>query len=231
MLAVKVWSDFALFTRPESKVERVSYDVMTPSAARGVLESVFWRPEFSWQVRTIEVLNPIKRLSLVRNEVNSVASFRSATGWQSSGGGFNADDDRAQRHSLFLRDVSYIIRADMILRQHATDPLAKYTEMFNRRISKGQCHHQPYLGTRECAAFFEAPDGSEKPISLTTDLGRMLFDIDIVESGAGNLRYKSHGARGDTRVVRGVAMPRFFNARLIDGVLDVPRELYKAADS
>lgn len=168
LVEVKVWGPYALFTRPESKVERVTYDVMTPSAARGVLEGILWRPAFSWQVREIAVLRPIKRLSMLRNEVNSVASVRSARAWQAAGGGFYAEGDRAQRHSLFLKDVSYIIKADVVLKPHAADPVAKYVEMFNRRVRKGQCHNQPYLGTRECSAFFEPLTGRRRRSNLTS---------------------------------------------------------------
>lgn len=226
LVEIKVWGPYALFTRPESKVERVTYDVMTPSAARGVLEGILWRPAFSWQVRQIVVLQPVKRLSMLRNEVNSVASVRSARAWQASGGGFYAEEDRAQRHSLFLKDVSYIIRADIVLKPHADDPVAKYVEMFNRRVRKGQCHNQPYLGTRECSAFFEPPDGTEVPIDLNTDLGRMLFDLEIRPAKKGRLKYVSHDENGVGRVVSGTATPRFFNGALRGGVLTVPPELY-----
>lgn len=226
MVEVKVWGSLALFTRPEAKVERVTYDVMTPSAARGVLEGILWRPAFSWQIREIAVLKPVNRLSMLRNEVNSVASARSARAWQASGGGFNADEDRAQRHSLFLKDVAYLIRADIVLQPHVREPLAKYTEMFKRRVHKGQCHHQPYLGTRECSAFFAPPDGSETPIDLTSDLGRMLFDIEIQPAKNGRLKYVSHDEASPGKVVRGTALPRYFQASLRKGVLIVPPELY-----
>ena len=125
-LEVKVWGDFACFTRPEMKVERVSYPVMTPSAARGVLEAIFWKPEFSWRIREIQVLQPIRYFSILRNEVNNVASQRSAQGWRKDGGGYFADEDRAQRHTLALRDVAYVIRADMALKSHANADPAKY---------------------------------------------------------------------------------------------------------
>ena len=141
MLELKVWSDYACFTRPENKAERVSYDVMTPSAARGVLEAVFWKPEFGWRVREIVVLRPVKRFSILRNEVNTVASERAAKSWAASGGGFYAEEDRAQRHALVLKDVAYLIRAEMALTAHATDPLTKYTEIFSRRAEKGQAFH------------------------------------------------------------------------------------------
>src|SRR5437773_1934793 len=113
-LEVKVWGDYACFTRPEMKVERVSYTVMTPSAARGVLEAIFWKPEFSWRVREIEVLKPIRYFSILRNEVQRRASGRSAEP-------FYADEDRTQRHTLGLRDVAYVIRADVAVRAHCSE--------------------------------------------------------------------------------------------------------------
>lgn len=208
-LEVKVWGDFACFTRPEMKVERVSYDVMTPSAARGVLEAIFWKPEFSWQVREIWVLKPIRHFSILRNEVNSKAVVSTARGWADDGGGYFAEDDRAQRHTLALRDVAYLIKADIALKPHATDDVAKYRDQFRRRVNRGQRHSVPYFGCREFAAHFGLPDGTEQPIDFTDDLGRMLFDLDYASDGSG----------------RGT--PRFFSALLDSGVLNVPPELYR----
>ena len=209
LLEVKVWGDFACFTRPEMKVERVSYEVMTPSAARGILEAIFWKPEFSWQVREIWVLNPIRHFSILRNEVNSKAVASTARGWAEDGGGYFAEEDRAQRHTLALRDVAYLIKADIELKPHATDDIAKYRDQVRRRVNRGQCHSIPYFGCREFAAHFGPPDGDEKPIELTDDLGRMLFDLGYVDDGSG----------------RGT--PRFFAARLEKGVLRIPDELYR----
>lgn len=206
-LEVKVWGDFACFTRPEMKAERVSYPLMTPSAARGVLEAIFWKPEFSWLVREIWVLNPIRHFSIVRNEVNNKAVASTAMGWADSGGGYFADEDRAQRHTLALRDVAYLIKADVVLRPHATEEIAKYRDQFRRRMNRGQCYHRPYLGCREFAASFGPPDGKERPIDLTDDIGRMLFDLDYAADGTG----------------RGT--PRFFVARLESGVMKVSAEL------
>lgn len=242
MLELKVWSDYACFTRPENKAERVSYDVMTPSAARGVLEAVFWKPEFVWQVREIVVLKPVKRFSILRNEVNTLASERAAKSWAAHGGGFYADEDRAQRHALVLKDVAYIIRADMVLKPHSTDPLTKYTEIFGRRAEKGQAFCQPYLGNREFTAFFSLPDGNEKPTNLVKqlggeyaegrgelDLGKMLFDLEFREAEKGRLKYRQHDAEG-ARWATGNATPRFFDAKLTDGgVLRVPPYLYGEA--
>jgi len=201
-VAVKVWGEFACFTRPEMKVERVTYPVMTPSAARGLLEAIFWKPEFAWQVRRIEVLNPIRRISLLRNEAKSKITVGTA---KKAGHRYFADDDRTQRHTLALRDVAYIIHADVAV-NNGEDP-AKYRDQFRRRVAQGRCFHRPYLGCREFAANFSEPDGTERPIDLTEDLGRMLFDM----------RYASKGNRVE---------PVFFSARIEDGVLSVPKNLY-----
>jgi CRISPR-associated protein Cas5d len=224
-LAVKVWGERACFTRPEMKVERVSYPVMTPSAARGVLEAIFWKPEFAWRVREIAVLRPIRHFSMVRNEVNSVASDKTARSWAIDGGGYYADQDRAQRHTLGLRDVAYIIRADVVLKPHAKDDVAKYRDQFRRRVERGQCYHRPYFGCREFTADFGPLDGSETPIELTDDIGRMLFDQVFEPTPTGIASWHAHDGEG-TKVVRGVARPRFFAARLEGGILRVPADLY-----
>jgi len=210
-LTVKVWGDWACFTRPEMKVERVSYPVMTPSAARGVLEAIFWKPEFSWWVREIQVLRPIRYFSILRNEVNTIASQRSAQGWRKDGGGYFADEDRAQRHTLALREVAYVIKADQVLKSHADADPAKYRDQFRRRVARGQCYHAPYLGCREFAARFGEPDAADRPLPLETDLGLMLFDLDYEHD------QKGRGIRGK---------PRFFQAHLQAGVLVIPLELY-----
>ena len=129
---LKVWGELACFTRPEMKAERVSYSVITPSAARGVLEAIFWKPEFSWQVREIWVLNPIRHFSILRNEVSSKAVVATVERWAKNGGGYFAEEDRAQRHTLALRDVAYLIKADVALRHHATQDVAKYRDQFRQ---------------------------------------------------------------------------------------------------
>ncbi|MBA3390889.1 MAG: type I-C CRISPR-associated protein Cas5 [Rubrobacter sp.] len=225
-LEVKVWGEFACFTRPEFGVERVSYEVMTPSAARGVLEAIFWKPEFRWLVREIEVLRPVRHFSILRNEMNSLQSDRSARGWEANGGGYYADDDRAQRHTLCLRDVAYVIRADIELKPYSTDNPAKYRDQFRRRVKRGQCFNQPYLGTREFSAFFCPPDGGEQAIGVTDDLGLMLFDVDFEPDEKGRVSYAEHGPEGRT-IVRANARPKFFRARLEGGVMKVPREMYE----
>jgi CRISPR-associated protein Cas5d len=155
------------------------------------------------------VLKPIRHFSILRNEVNSKEVVSTAQSWAKDGGGYFAEEDRAQRHTLALRDVAYLIKADIELKPHATDDSAKYRDQFRRRASRGQCHSVPYFGCREFAAHFSVPDGDEKAIDLTDDLGRMLFDLDYAADSSG----------------RGT--PRFFVARLEQGVLKIPEELYR----
>ncbi len=203
-LAVRVWGDFACFTRPEMKVERVSYPMMTPSAARGVLEAIYWKPQFAWQVEEICVLRPIRYFSILRNEVNARASPRTAESWRAAGGGYDATSDRSQRHTLALRDVAYVIRARMVVKPDVPDDIAKFRDQFRRRVQAGRCFATPYLGCREFSAGFAAPDGHEPPLALTDDLGLMLHDLDYATDGSG----------------RGT--PRFFAARVERGVLRIP---------
>jgi len=200
-LKLKVWGDFACFTRPEMKAERVSYSVMTPSAARGILEAIFWKPEFVWQVLKLKVLNPIKFYSILRNEVSNKMSTRSSA---ATGGHYYAEEDRTQRHTLALRDVAYIITADILVKDHCDEDPAKFRDQFRRRIKKGKYFHHPYFGNREFPVRFGLPDGSEKPEILNDDLGRMLLDIQYEKGKSG----------------RGT--PIFFDAKLENGVLTIP---------
>ncbi len=205
---LEVAGPFACFTRPEMKVERVSYDVMTPSAARAVFESILWKPQIRWRVRRIEVLRPIRFINLRRNEVSAVVSTRNVQQAMNAGSGQLAlyiEDERQQRAGYFLRDVAYRLHADLELTARATDPLAKYTEMFARRANKGQCVNQPYLGCREFAADFRlvtAGTPLAEPIPDTRELGWMLHDLDFSNPAD--------------------PQPRFFNAQMQAGVIDVP---------
>ncbi len=206
---VCVWGEYACFTRPEMKVERVSYEVMTPSAARGVLEAIFWKPEFQWQIREIRVFKPIRYFSMLRNEVNSRATV--ATARRHGEEGYYAEEDRSQRHTLCLRDVAYSIRADVSVRPGVQEDSAKYRDQFQRRVKRGQCYTVPYLGCREFSAHFgpEFPESlNAQPQSITTKLGRILFDLDYLQDGSG---------RGQ---------PRFFAAELQQGVMRIPETLY-----
>ena len=230
-LEVKVWSPMACYTRPENKVERVSYPVPTPSAARGVLEAIFWKPEFSWRVREIAVLRPIRYLSLLRNEVEAKAG---------GGPGISITDARQQRHTLALCDVAYVLRADIVLRPHADADVAKYREQFRRHVEKGRCFQRPYLGCREFAADFAPPDGSERAIPDSRDLGLILFDLVWRQDGGKAVTFVRHGGRagGDADAsnrergeASGTATPVFFQASLERGVLRVPDALYGAQEA
>lgn len=209
-LSVKVWGDLACFTRPEMKVERVSYPVITPSAARAILQAIFWKPEFDWRVQQIDVLNPIRYFSILRNEIKTRQSERAARGWVGEpDAGFFADEDRTQRHTLGLREVAYVIHADIDLKPHATAPVAAYRDQFRRRVARGQCTHRPAFGCREFAAHFADPAPEDRPLAeLNMDLGLMLFD----------LKYKPNR--------QGPNEPAFFPASLANGVLRVPGHLY-----
>lgn len=168
IVRVKVTGDFACFTRPDLKVERMTYPCMTPSAARGVLDSILWKPEFQWWVHRIWVLNPVKFYSVKRNEINSKQGKAPII----------IEEKRTQRNSIVLRDVAYIIEASVYQKEFdPKNPVKKYAEMFKRRVKKGQCWRRPFLGTREFAAEFIVPDGSEQPIQEIIPIGSMLFDI------------------------------------------------------
>ena len=205
---LEVAGPLACFTRPEMKVERVSYEVMTPSAARAVFESILWKPQIRWRVQCIEVLRPIRWMNLRRNEVKSKVLMPSAVRAMQSGSGqlgIDIEDDHTQRASLLLRDVAYRIHADLELTERSTDPLIKYTEMFARRARKGQCVNQPYLGCREFAADFRLvePDTPQpQPIAETRSLGWMLHDLDFSNPAD--------------------PQPRFFDAKLESGRVQVP---------
>ena len=206
-----VTGEWACFTRPEMKVERVSYDVMTPSAARGILEAIHWKPAIVWVIDRIHVLRPIRFQSFRRNEVGAKISARNVSTAMKAGSvaglGLVVEDERQQRAATLLRDVAYVIEAHFELTDKAGDDTgAKHLAMFNRRAEAGQCFHRPCLGTREFPAEFEwlasgapLPASTLPPDQQERDLGWMLHDIDF--------------AAGRTS--------RFFRARLAGGVLDV----------
>lgn len=210
-IKLHVWGEYACFTRPEMKVERVSYDVMTPSAARGVLEAVHWKPAIRWVIDRIHVLKAIRFENHRRNELATrIASGNVRKAIRSEGASdlhLFVEDHRQQRASTVLRDVAYVIEAHFVLTPEAKadDTEAKHLSMFNRRASRGQCFHRPYLGTREFAADFALVTDGMPPSTLPKeqrdrDLGWMLHDIDY----------------------RGKMEPQFFRATLKDGLVDVP---------
>jgi CRISPR-associated protein Cas5d len=223
---LEVKGDYACFTRPEMKVERVSYDVITPSAARAIFDAILWKPAIYWQIKKIEVLAPVKWISVRRNEIGKVASPRSA--------GIFIEVDRQQRAGLFLRDVKYRLHAEFAFippdkRSKVFNPVpellvdtaeaddlnkpdirkdeteAKYAAMFERRARKGQHFHQPYLGCREFAAdvrLIDPNDDLMPPITESRDLGWMLYDMDYSEPK-------------DIK-------PMFFRVRIANGIISVP---------
>lgn len=215
---VKVGGDYACFTRPEFKVERVTYPVMTPSAARGILEAIYWKPEFRWEIRQIQVLKDIKETSILRNEVDTPQNPR--------GGPYFIEERRVQRTCLMLRDVEYVIHAEVVQKPHDREHPEKHISCFNRRVKKGQCRHRPYLGTREFDAWFEPCAGRDSPKPLNLSIGTMLFDLVFQENSNRKemsfFRIKG-GVKGE---VKGCALALFFNATLTNGTLDVPEEKY-----
>lgn len=204
-IKLKVWGDFACFTRPEMKVERVSYDAITPSAARGILEAVYWKPSIRWVIDRIHVLKPIRFTNIRRNELGgrlSEATVKRAMKDGETPLHQFIEEDRQQRAALLLREVAYGIEAHFEVTDPSDANAAKHFEVFKRRAQKGQCFHHPYLGCREFPAFFEWVEGDFEPSSLQGEhrLGWMLHDLDFQRS----------------------MEPRFFNASMQNGVIDVP---------
>ena len=208
---LEISGELACFTRPEMKVERVSYDVITPSAARSVFEAILWKPAIRWHVRRIEVLKPVRFMNLRRNEVGSKVSTSNVSKVMNGSDidlAIYADDptERAQRASLLLRDVAYRVHADLEVRTDRNDPMPpqKYHAMFERRAANGQCVNQPYLGCREFAArvrLVTDPATEPAPIADTRDLGWMLHDLDFTDPAD--------------------PQPVFFRAQMNAGVIEV----------
>lgn len=223
-ITLRVYGDYALFTRPELKAERVSYDVMTPSAARGILEAVLWKPAIKWQVDRITVLNQIEFESIRRNEVGSKIPPRNVA-MAMAGAAVDLHQypalDRQQRASLVLRNVDYLIDAHFDMVPHKageSDTPEKFYNMFLRRARAGQCFHQPYMGCREFAARFQLVERDERrPDSYyanepNIDLGWMLHDI-------------QYGQEVVKKKTVYTYEPRFFRACMRNGVIEVPKEV------
>ena len=203
---VRIRGERACFTRPEFKTERLTYDVLTPSAARGAIEAILWKPAIRWEIHKILLLAPIRYLQFKRNEVTSKIPVTLAS--RARAGGlpldYFADEDRAQRNTIALRDVDYAVEAEfhMTSKQGPDDNPKKFDEMFRRRLEKGQFHMQPYLGCREFLAIVEPYSGNPAPVSESRDLGYMLHDL---------------------RFGPKVNEPVFFRARLESGVIAIPK--------
>ena len=211
-IQVEVWGDYACFTRPEMKTERVSYDVMTPSAARGLLESIYWHPGLRWVIECIHVCSPIRFTNIRRNEVKDVISARAVKSVMEKGKGIDelylaTTESIQQRAAMVLKDVHYVIDAhfDMTDKAAPGDNPGKFQDIIKRRLERGQCYSMPYFGTREFAAHFarctELPPCPEELLG-ERDLGWMLWDMDYT----------------DPQDIK----PKFFCAKLADGAMDVP---------
>ena len=219
---LEVWGEHALFTRPENKVERMSYPVMTPSAARGILEAIYWKPEITWIVDYIRVLNPIGWMSLRRNEVSRKSNFSEAYEAHKAGRplpSLNVEDCRQQRHALVLRDVRYVIGAHFIVntshlpgRDESENTATKHFEIFTRRVERGQHFAQPYFGCREFPAHYRVP---QYPVldnlpeeARNQDFGYMLHDL-------------VYNQDPETKITES-ATPRVFYAKMRDGLITIP---------
>ena len=204
-MLIEAWGDYACFSRPEMKTERVSYDIMTPSAARGLVEAIFWHPGLRYSIDRIYLLNPIRFTNIRRNEVKAAllasAALRAAKGGEAPV--LYTSQEIQQRAAMVLRDVHYVIEChfDMTDRAAPGDNPGKFQDILRRRLTKGQCYHMPYFGCREFQASFRKWHGGKIPaIDLTQDLGWMLYDLDYTDPQ--NIQ------------------PQFFRARLEHGVLD-----------
>ncbi len=211
-IQVEVWGDYACFTRPEMKTERVSYDVMTPSAARGLLESIYWHPGLRWVIECIHVCSPIRFTNIRRNEVKDVISARAVKSVMEKGKGIDelylaTTESIQQRAAMVLKDVHYVIDAHFDMTDQAApgDNPGKFQDIIKRRLERGQCYSMPYFGTREFAAHFarctELPPCPEELLG-ERDLGWMLWDMEYT----------------DPQDIK----PKFFRAKLVDGAMDVP---------
>lgn len=209
-IKIEVWGDYALYARPELKVERCTYEVLTPSAARGILDSIYWHPGMCWKIDRIYVLNPIQYMNIRRNEVTKKASASNAL--QVMHGAVKplqiiTSDEIAQRAALVLKDVHYVIEAhfEMTSKANPTDNQGKFSDIIRRRLEKGSCYSQPYLGCREFSAYFQPWPKDHKIVTAyaneTIDLGYMLFDMDY----------------SDPEDIK----PLFFHAILKNGILDL----------
>lgn len=226
-IKLHIWGDFACFTRPEMKAERVRYDIITPSAARGILSAIYWKPQFNWVIDRIHILKPIRFAQIRRNELGSKITSPAKdvmNGGKTAFLGQLIEEDRQQRAATVLRDVGYVIEAhvDITEPENENNSVAKHLEIFKRRASKGQCFHQPCLGTREFPAMFELIDGNitDSLCELTEDqknrvIGWMLHDMVYVADSKGKCICAHTGKRLSIT-------PHFFFAEMKNGIIEIP---------
>lgn len=226
-ISLHVWGDYACFTRPELKAERMSYEVMTPSAARGILTAIYWKPEFNWVIDRIHVLNPIRFMQIRRNELDKkvvTPSSKVMKGAESAFLGLLIEDSRQQRAATILKDVAYVIDAhvEIVKNEEGVCSVAKHLEIFKRRASTGQCFHAPYFGNREFPVMFELlTEKSDKPAcklppsQMNRSFGLMLHDMVYKDDVSGPIICGNTGKKK-------VAEARFFMAELSNGVMQIP---------
>jgi len=218
-VSIKVWGDFALFTRSDSKIDRVSYPVPTPSACRGILEAIYCKPiEFWYEITKISILKPITYIDIMKNEVSKKGSYRKNTVEP-----IDVNKNRTQRHNWYLRDVAYIIEADIHVRDTYLPNIPMYKKEkdikseFLRRVTKGKQFTQPYLGTSECMCFYELPDRTEKPLKELDDinLGIVLYDI-FDPQNITPLNTEKGKYHNSVKV-------SYYRPKIINGTINVPR--------
>jgi len=205
---IKVTGEYALFSRPETQAEPISYPIMPPTAAEGLLEAIFWKPEFDWLILAIEMLEPVQYTNFTRNHIKERQRY---------GKRLIVNEMRVQTHQAVLKKVAYIIECDLRLRPHATDNIASYCEQFERRIDSGGCFQQPFLGIREFIADFCWADENEKIWADNRDCGRMPLKINYIPDPNGHIQWRDRVTR---EYVRGRAETEWFDAYIKNGRLE-----------
>lgn len=216
-ICIDVWGPFAMFTRPESKVERLTYPTPTPSACRGILNAIYCkRLEFYYEIEQIDVMNPIRLMTLRRNEVTTKADAKKAA--NDPDYCIDPNKVRTQRMCTYIRDVYYRIHAKIVMRDDAPSNvnLFSISDQFNRRAKNGKCFYQPWLGTRECACHFSLPDYNRQPLDISENIGIMLYDVFDIKS---NIKIDTSR---EGKKKSGKTQVSFFNAVLEHGSVHVP---------
>ncbi len=225
-VTLRVWGDYACFTRPEMKIERVSYDVITPSSARAILESIHWKPAIRWVIDEIYVIKPIKFQTILRNDVSkdkiiSEQSIKKSMKNMQDSFYIDTNKARQQKNSMILKDVEYVINAHFEMTKYAgeTDDEKKHYNIFLRRARNGECFYQPYLGCREFSCNFELleEDVEINAINETRDLGWMLYDVDFVKGNDSYRKVEKYN-------------PIFFRAELVSGKISIPKNLQRSVN-
>lgn len=211
-IVIDVWGELACFTRPECKVERVSYPCITPSAARNLLCSIYMKPiEFYYEIEKIEIINDIKYVNVMKNELKEKISYDMSPIYTKHPA---REKGRTQRNTYYLKNVYYRIYAKIVKRNDWHGSIVSVYEQFNRRVKKGQCFRQPYLGLRECVCHFSEPDYTKQPNpQINENIGNMLYDVFNITN---NTKLET-GKKGNN-----ITNISFFDAKIINGVLNVP---------